>query len=309
MKDKKIIDAWDKLNPNADEKLRIMEKVREGQGIDKRRGISVRSLLIAVVILVLGTVSVVAYNSEVRRIMFGESVATEVEVVNMPNMRRTIITSDGYYVTFGQSRLRVYNPSLRLYERLGSDYRGFPFAPLHIYIASYSTFEDDTTIDESNQRTMFTIKEPIAYLTTTRRGSEMRLFSHSLFYLIGDDYAYGTFLIYYTGGEIVDSTFWAYSFSLGQWYAGEGGYFEVETTSPIEKIMINDTEALLIEHVLEEDDRALLFSRTMYGREMAHREIIWMKDGVVYVLSGFSGVRGFTHLDLETLIDIAKSIR
>jgi len=305
MKNEKIIDAWDKLSPSADEKLRILGKVCEGQGIDKRRGISVRSLLIAAVILALGTVSVVASSSEVRRIVFGESLAIQQEIVNEPNWGSIVTTGDDGYLNLLQSRLRVYSTSLNLYERLGEFYRDFPFSPSCVLQDGFGV-----TIEESNLLTRFAIKEPV-YLPSPRsaewsRGN-MRILTHSLVYLEGDDYAYGAILTYHGPSRVSYEADWRISFMLSQWYVGEEGYFEVITADPIQKVMISGIETLLMEHLIH--DPSGILTPISSDTQMIQRELIWMMDGVVYSMISISGTRDFIDLDLETKIAIAESIR
>ena len=190
---------------------------------------------------------------------------------------------------------RIYNPSLGLYERLGDSYRDFPTSPGMVWQVGH-----EKTVEEISQRAMFTIKEPI-YLSHVRWLGRPYMRMYTLVSIDEDGYIYGVILTYSSPAGL------PFAFTLSQWYAGEDGYFEIETTNPIEKVMIGDIEALLVEYVI--DDGGGILNPRIREADMIKRELFWMQDGIVFSISGYENVRTpFASIDLETLIAIAESI-
>jgi len=312
MKDRKIIYAWDKLSPSDDEKLRIMEKVREGQELNRRRRVSVKSLLIAVIIMAVTAMGVAAYSSEIQRLILGNSVAVEVETIVGDYLYSFAIGVKGYdgeqrTINLNPQNFRLYSPSLNLFERFGEDYRLFPFVP-SAYHDFLNNWDGDITVQELNNSTMFTVKEPM-YIPNFRRELQQRVSEQPAFISLlrwdEREDAVGVVLTYNTIAPLGSGN-WYQAFSFAQWYVGEGGYFEVVATAPISKIIIGDTEAVLIENVIADGEGVI---EPRQGAEvMKQRELIWLRDGIVYSMTSFESIEGFASISLAMKILIAESI-
>jgi len=96
------------------------------------------------------------------------------------------------------------------------------------------------------------------------------------------------------------------AFTLVQRYVGVDGYFEIITTDPISRVMIGETEAVLVEHVIVGGEGAIM--PRVGASEMIQRELIWMNDGVVFSMTSFEFIREFASISLEMKIAIAESI-
>ena len=89
---------------------------------------------------------------------------------------------------------------------------------------------------------------------------------------------------------------------LSQMYAGPDAYFEIENVSPIENVMVGDSEAVLI----SAPEKFVLGDGTVIKNDdMIGYTLNWLKDGIAYELS-VDYHDGYTP---ETMIRIAESIQ
>jgi len=276
MDNEKIKNAWDKLNPNEERKQSIMNKIQENMQENqnpRKRRISGRTVLIAAIIAALTITTALAYGGVIQEFIFGDSRAVRVEVVEEPNTQGTAsYWIDGEEIEVVETepmRIAVYNQNG--VELIGRVSDTTPF---------YVGLPMDGWDEWDDQYAPFTIRKP-SYLPMDS--------ALSLVQLAQDEYgdAVAVTLNFTFGGGS--------SWVLGQFYVGQEGYFELETTYPIEKVMIGDIEALLMEMPI-----------AVSGVDQTWRVLTWMSDGYVFMLDHAADTT--QGLDLETLIAIAESI-
>jgi len=312
MSDERVRVAFDKFNLSAEGKRRIYDKVHVKRNKRKMK-FGERSMLVAAIIMAITMTTVIAYNSEIQRFVFGSSVAVEVEALADGHgwLGGIIVSSyDGEVGTVSLSprNFRVYNPSFNLAERLGEYYRSFPFAS-GVYTEFIDNWNNYVKVEEVSQHAMFTIKEP-SYLPNFRGELQQRVgelpMSISFVRLDEDGDVFGAILSYSTISPVGYAN-WDEAFTLQQWYVGLTGHFEIVTTDPITKVMLGDIPAVLVEHVIVDADNVI---RPHHGAdEMIQRELIWLEGGVVYSIASFEFIQGFASLSLEMKIAIAKSLQ
>jgi len=272
MSNEEIRTAWSKLNPDDEGIQRIMSKIHTGREQRKSR-ISVKTLLIAAAIIALTVVTVFAGSSTIREIIIGGSRATQVETVENPNITHYAhLYSDGVRVEtriLDSFYFRVNNPDR--YTPAITSQRGSIF-----------------TVEEANRYAPFTIAEP------TFIPEHLHLGEILLPRFDEETYAFGAMLLYHNESGIM-------SLILVQRYVGPEGYFVLESTHPIKKIMIGDAEALLL---INENGGA--------NSGQVSRQLKWISDGTFFELMNTEAydIEGNDlGLSLEILVAIAESIK
>ena len=271
MSNNKIKVAWDKLNPNEENIQRILTKIHDDK--NRRKGFSRKVLFIAAAITALTITTVFANSNALIETIFGNSRAVQVDEVINPNITRYVY----HYVNdrlIGTSILdsyyfRVSNPDSETRE-----------------IASQRG--DIYTVKEANRYAPFTIAEP------TYIPQHLHLWQILLPRYYDDAYACGATLIYTNELDIL-------ALMLHQRYVGPDGYFVFESVHPIEKVMVDGVEALLVE---EPTGGA--------NPEQMSRQLMWISDGIFFKLmnnEAYDIEGNWLGLDLETMIAIAESIR
>ena len=272
MNNEKIKDAWDKLNPNEESKQRILTKIHGGKNRHKGR-FSRKVLLIAAAITALTITTVFANSNAFREIIFGNSRAVQVEEVVNPNITRyayryvndMLIESralDSYYFRVGNSN----NETREITSQRSGIY----------------------TVEEANRYAPFAIAEP------TYIPQHLYLWQISLPRYYDATYANGAMLIYVNELDIM-------VLMLLQSYVGADGYFVFESVHPIEKIMIDDVEALLVEN-----------PNGGANPGQISRRLMWISEGMFFELTNmeaYDAEGNWLGLDLEAMIAIAESIR
>jgi hypothetical protein len=296
MNNKYINSVRESLDPGEDTKERILGKVHQRYEQQSKWEVKPKAIAAAAVIavLTLTTTVAVAYSNVLQEIILGSSRAAQVEIVNEPFHRGSLgiafetTVDEGLKITSYES---VYTEpmSLNIYSKDSAE-------PIINFgcMTSFTTFKANEWDDKHSP---FLIKKP-SYLPL----SELVL-GHIMLY---EQAAAVSFLYYFIDPETIirdpysnDVIGAAGGWSLTQTYAGEGGFFELDTTYPIEKVMIGNVEALLLKI-------------PMYLESIGHQtwyQLFWVDDGYVFWLDHASGYQDGGILSLDILMAIAESIR
>jgi hypothetical protein len=223
---------------------RVLNSAMEGASASHpiKRKIRLKPLLAAAAMSVILAISAFAYGDSIRQFIFGND-----------NPARDNLVSFGT-INNMQISIGAFNIDVNDWEPRG-----------------FKVFD---TLEEANQFSLFTIKEP-DYLP-----EDTRLLRVEVTQRIDGTSGYWAYLTYEFPG--VESK---PAFVLRQLFVGANAYFELqEENANMKKIQIGGEDAVA---VLQEECWWLLY---------------WIKDGVIYELKSFD-------YDLDTLIAIAESVR
>jgi len=243
----------DQAEPSAELIVKTKSNMTEAAPHTIRRRPKLRTLLIAAAVLALSVTAAFAASGELRevisQVVFGRSGIKQVDEFG-----------DGYENAY--LYVRVWNNNYSCYSR-------------------YAGETEFQTLGELRQAASFEVKEPHYLL----EGMELRDVygfrfrrGDNKFDVKGDYYGAWLWYEYDDGG-----------FGFHQYYVGADTFYEIETTNPIQKVMIGGAEAAVILRDMDGDGSVVWIS--MY----------WIKDGIAYEMESPT-------FDLETMIAIAESI-
>jgi len=291
------------LDPSEAAKARIYNKIHLRHKQRKPMIISKGIAIAAIVVVLTFTMTMaVAHSSVLREIIFGDSRAAQVEAVDESHNRFAVsvghITIDSEGQVDGEWSDVAYSDPMRISVYTGD---GVELLLDTEYFSSYTNI----VIDEWNDRyAPFDIRKPSYPLwgellsVALLHGEHGDAVSLQYNFLNWDDSAIEIVIDEASGVAIGRNQPRNSSWSLFQYSLGHGGYFNFETTYPIEKVMIGDSEALLVEFNLYLDSTG----------QRTYRILIWVADGYFYILSHADSQWDRDFFNLDTLIKIAKSI-
>ncbi|MDR0490517.1 MAG: hypothetical protein LBH28_04650 [Oscillospiraceae bacterium] len=254
-------------SPNASLRSRVMNSADSGIGESMpifRRRVTARAALISVVFAVVALTTAFTYGNQIVGVIR--------QVFFGDSVASQIVSDVDLYVGSGG----VVNRG-DLSE--ATDY------PLGVF----------ETLEEARQAAPFPISEP-SYLPANVTG----LRNVGVWRVEAEEGPWMHFVIVsydieLTGGGVS-------ILGLRQTYAGPDAYLEIESVSPIEKVMVGDSEAVLISapEKFVQGNGTVIINEDIVGYTLS-----WLKDGVAYELQA-NYHDGYTP---ETMIRIAESIR
>jgi len=250
-------------------------KIREKMLSDTKTGVfsprtgqnkpRLRPLLIAAIIIIVVATTAFAYGYEIWQFIFAE------QVENVDNEMQILLYDSDETVTMGVS---LINSPIDIEQIKG------------IY--------EFSSLDELQQSAAFDVKLP-SYLPADKMQFSYNNYINGVMFN-EDEKIYGV-NISYRFIEIIDSIEEQiyierfHDIGLNQLYLGAEGHLKVETLSEFQRVMISNSEGIVIQNFKDDPNVVSVLS------------IYWQSNGVLYILHSYGDI-----LDIDEMIKIAESL-